>query len=294
MPVPSPIQIAIKEKLVTHGADTGKLCFSAVSGGNINETYRIESNGVFFFCKVNSATKFPHLFERESGGLRFIQQQGVITTPEVLDYFVFEDKQILILKWIDEGPRTADFWKNFGEQLAALHTVSNTSFGLQEDNYMGSVPQSNKVHTTWTSFFREQRLMPLVALCAEKNLLSSTLQHQFDTLYLQLHHVFDDAQKPALLHGDLWSGNFLCNQQAQPVLIDPAIYFGHPAVDLGMTTLFGGFNQRFYDAYKYHLPLPHNYKEQWQICNLYPLLIHLYLFGKSYVQQIEQTLARYL
>lgn len=258
-----------------------------VGGGCINQTYKITTASQEFFCKINSASKFPHLFLKEQNGINLLAKQRVIRLPKIIEYCVFEDRQILILQWIKEGERNQEFWKSFGEQLAALHQVKSERFGLPEDNYMGSVPQSNKPHNSWIAFFVEERLKPLVKLCGES--LSYSHLKQFDAFYQKLPAIFDN-QKPSLLHGDLWNGNFMCNDQNQPVLIDPAVYFGHSAVDLGMTALFGGFDKAFYDAYHYHSPLPANYKDQWKACNLYPLLIHLHLFGKSYLGQIEQTL----
>jgi protein-ribulosamine 3-kinase len=264
---------------------------SAVGRGCINKTYKIITSDNHFFSKTNSASKFPHLFLKEKNGLALLAKQKLIKLPEVIDYCCFEDRQILILEWIKEGERNQEFWKSFGRQLAALHQVKSEQFGLEEDNYMGSVPQSNKHHNSWISFFIEARLMPLIKLCSHS--LSSTNSKQFEVFYQKLPTIFDN-EKPSLLHGDLWSGNFMCNDKNQPVLIDPAVYFGHPSVDLGMTTLFGGFEKSFYEAYHYHWPLPPNYKEQWKACNLYPLLIHLHLFGKSYLGQIEQTLADFV
>jgi fructosamine-3-kinase len=123
-------------------------------------------------------------------------------------------------------------------------------------------------------------------------LLQARHLNAFENLYQQLKNIFDHEQ-PALLHGDLWSGNFMCDQDSEPVLIDPAVYFGHRSMDLGMTTLFGGFDKSFYETYSYHLPFPNNYSEQWDICNLYPLLIHLNLFGVGYLGQIERILQSY-
>ena len=262
-----------------------------VGGSCINQTYKISTTTNDFFCKINSASKFPHLFLKEQNGLALLAKQKLIKLPDVMESCLFEDHQILILEWIKEGIPNQDFWKTFGKQLAALHQVKREQFGLSEDNYMGSVPQSNKNHSSWISFFVEERLMPLVKLCSDS--LSSSHVKQFEVLYQKLPGIFDN-DKPSLLHGDLWSGNFMCNDKNQPALIDPAVYFGHPSVDLGMTTLFGGFDRSFYDAYHYHSPLPPNYKQQWQACNLYPLLIHLHLFGKSYLRQIEQTLADFV
>lgn len=283
------LQSILEERLSkTLGAAAG-LCLQGVGGGSINETYRLSFSGQELFCKINSATKFPHLFRRESQGLDLIARQSLIKTPRVIDCFDAEGYQVLLLEWIQEGERTKAFWKTFGEQLASLHQVTSHFHGLDEDNYMGSVPQSNTKHESWTTFLAEERLLPMIERCAAKNLLRSQHCLQFDALRKKLAVIFEEA-KPSLLHGDLWSGNFLCNASAEPVLIDPAVYFGQRSVDLAMTTLFGGFPQPFYEAYHYHFPLPPNYEEQWAVCNLYPLLIHLYLFGTGYRSQIEQTL----
>jgi fructosamine-3-kinase len=259
-----------------------------VGGGSINRTYKIITSTGSFFCKVNSASKFPHLFTKEKNGLALIGKQNLIKVPGVIDIGCYGDQQVLVLEWIEEGARNQEFWKTFGQQLAALHQITNEEFGWQEDNFMGSVPQSNKPHTSWTSFFIEERIQPMVKLCSGR--LTTKHLEQLKVFYQRVPSIFNE-QKPTLVHGDLWSGNFMCNNENQPVLIDPGVYFGHPSVDLAMSTLFGGFDKSFYQAYHYHSPFPPNYKEQWQAFNLYPLLIHLYLFGRSYLQQIDQTLA---
>ena len=289
-----PLKAAINDRVSQHFAGgNSTIQFQSIGGGSINQTYKLSFANKAIFCKINSVTKFPHLFQRESSGLELIRKQGIIQAAEVFDCFEVNGMQILLLKWIHEGERSESFWKKFGEQLAALHHITAVDFGLDEDNFMGSIPQSNWPSVNWTNFFVEQRLNPLQQKCADKKLLSYRCCQQFENLYQQLPNIFDKEQKPALLHGDLWSGNFMCNQGSEPVLIDPAVYFGHPSVDLGMTTLFGGFAPSFYEAYRFHSPFPSNYEEQWQVCNLYPLLIHLYLFGSSYLTQVERTLSRY-
>lgn len=266
------------------------LHFQAVGGGSINDSFKIIiNNKPVCFIKINSASRFPQLFEKEQKGLALIAQQDIIQVPKVVEHIVVDDYQLLILEWIQSGEKNNTFWKKFGEQLAALHHCSSATFGLDYDNYMGSVPQLNTPNNSWTNFFIHQRLQLLVKKCLEKNLL--TLQHipLFEKLYTQLPNIFN-TEPPALLHGDLWSGNYMCNATAEPVLIDPAIYYGHRSVDLAMTTLFGGFRTAFYEAYQYHYPFPKNYQEQWDICNLYPLLIHLLLFGTGYLSAINKTL----
>jgi len=269
------------------------LDLASVGGGSINNTFRVTVNGgAKYFLKLNSSIEFPGLFQKEKHGLEFLARQNCIRVPRVM----FDERagtdQLLLLEWIEPGSRTGNFWNKFGEQLARLHTVANEYFGFAEDNYMGSLPQVNSFVNSWTKFFVDHRLQPQVALATNRKLLQRNHVIRFETVYKKLDTIFN-IETPSLLHGDLWSGNFMCNDKSLPVLIDPAVYFGHRSMDLGMTTLFSGFDKSFYDSYHYHFPLPRNYREQWEICNLYPLLIHLNLFGSSYLYEIEGTLKRF-
>jgi protein-ribulosamine 3-kinase len=266
---------------------------SFVNGGSLNETYRVEVDGKKAFCKINSANNFPQLFAREKNGLEFLSSTGIMATPEIFDCFEISNRQVLMMEWIEPGEQTIQFWKHFGRSLAGLHSISSASFGFKEDNYMGVVPQSNRQQGEWIIFFREQRLQTLCRLCFDKGLLLAHHIRNFEMVYKKLNEIFDEKSIPCLLHGDLWNGNFIAAKNEQAVLIDPAVYFGHPSVDLGMTNLFGGFPAVFYDSYQYYLPFPANYRQQWKVANLYPLLIHLYLFGRSYLREIEQTLSEF-
>lgn len=262
-------------------------------GGSINDTYRVLAAGRHYFLKVNSCQQFPALFEKEKNALQFLAQQKIFKTPNVILCDTFGEYQLLLLEWIKGREKNSRFWKTFGEKLAKLHLVTDTDFGFFEDNFMGALPQMNKQSDSWTDFFIHCRLKPQMQLAEQHQSLPSKLIAAFEKLFRKLPDVFP-PEKPSLLHGDLWSGNYLCDENSQPVLIDPAVYFGHRSIDLAMTTLFGGFDQLFYEAYHYHYPLASNYREQWEICNLYPLLIHLNLFGASYLAAIERTLRKFL
>ena len=284
------LQDRLRDILHSHIASIG---YSAVGGGSINETYQVKVNDhSHFFLKLNSNQRFSKLFEKEKNGLAFLAKQNCLPTPSVILCETGDDHQLLLLEWIEPGIRTNDFWKEFGGQLAQLHHVSNDHFGFYEDNYMGSLPQQNTFTDNWIDFFIHRRLEPQIELAAGKHLLQKDHLALFEKLFIKLNSIFN-TEKPSLLHGDLWSGNFMCNRQSLPVLIDPAVYFGHRSMDLGMTTLFGGFDKTFYDAYRYYYPLPSNYSEQWEVCNLYPLLIHLNLFGSGYLHEILGTLKRF-
>jgi protein-ribulosamine 3-kinase len=281
------------------GLQISSLQFHSVCGGSINDTYQVKTNNnIKFFLKLNSVTKYPALFEKEKNGLEFLGKQKIIHTASVITSDVMEDQQILVLKWIEGGLKTEQFWKQFGEQSAALHKQTwlgrkgETLFGFAENNYMGALPQVNTQKENWVDFFIHCRLEPQIKLAIEKKLIRSRHIVAFENLYSRLLSIFNN-ENSSLLHGDLWSGNFMCNENSEPVLIDPAVYFGHRSIDLAMSTLFGGFNKLFYESYDYHFSLPDNYDEQWEVCNLYPLLIHLNLFGSSYLGQIESTLGKF-
>jgi fructosamine-3-kinase len=269
--------------------ETNALQLTPLSGGSINNTFQVATANQRFFCKTNSATKFPHLFNQEAAGLRLIEKEGLIRTPAIIDLFEADTHQVLLLEWIEPSSPTITFWKRFGEALALLHVVSHDQFGLENNNYMGAIPQVNTLTTNWPAFFINNRLEPLIQQCYSLKLITAQHVDKFHTLYQLIPSLYD-KESPSLLHGDLWSGNFICTTDQQPVLIDPAVYFGHRSIDLGMTTLFGGFDKVFYEAYQHHHPFPANYKEQWAVSNLYPLLIHLLLFGRSYLPAIDRTL----
>ena len=264
-----------------------------IGGGSINQTYKaIINKSNYFFCKTNSASKFPSLFQKEKNGLQLLAAQHIIRTPAIIDCEEAEGLQILLLEWIEQGLKTKKFWQIFGEKLAKLHHVTNNDFGLPEDNYMGALPQQNTLSNKWIDFFIHQRLEPQIKIASDKHLLTPDHIDQFRKSYKFLPSIFPE-ERPSLLHGDLWTGNYLCDEKGNPVLIDPAVYFGNRNTDLAMTKLFGGFDNAFYEAYNHHFPLPQKHREIWDICNLYPLLIHLNLFGKSYLHDILHAIQRY-
>jgi len=290
------LEQALSEKL---GIQIFSFQSSAIGCGSINDTYRIKVNhDTIFFIKINSVLKFPNLFEKEKNGIEFLRSKKIISTPAIVACDIVENYQVLILEWIEGGLKTEQFWEKFGVQLATLHLQTfltdngKSIFGFGEDNYMGALTQKNTQTNNWNDFFIQCRLQPQIKLARDKQFLVSKHIAAFENLYKKFTSIFND-EKSSLLHGDLWSGNFMCNENAEPILIDPAVYFGHRSMDLAMTTLFGGFDKLFYESYNHYFPFPGNYAEQWEICNLYPLLIHLNLFGRGYLGQIETALRKF-
>jgi protein-ribulosamine 3-kinase len=188
--------------------------------------------------------------------------------------------------------KKTNYWKDFAQKLAQLHKNTAPIFGLDHDNYIGSLPQSNRQTQKWTDFFISQRLEPLVTKAVASGLLDSQTAQRFDRLFSKLDQLIPE-EKPALLHGDLWSGNVMTDEHGEVCLIDPAVYYGHREVDLAFSTLFGAFHGEFYEAYNEAFPLEKGWKQRIDLFNLYPLLVHLILFGRSYYHQVISTLEKF-
>lgn len=260
-----------------------------VKGGSINETYGIQYGRDKFFCKINDRDTLPDLFRKEAKGLEYISMTKKIRVPAVIDVLYTETHQILLMEWIDTTTPTVLSWEKLALQLAGLHNCTFPNFGWFEDNYMGNMEQRNQQMSTWPNFFIECRLVPQMKIGYDQDLLQKKDLLALQRLFNRLPDIYPPTQ-PQLVHGDLWHGNILFDLKGNPVLIDPAIHYGHAAADLGLTQLFGGVDTRFYDVYISEADLAPNYREQWEIANLYPLLMHLNLFGKSYYSGIADTI----
>ena len=286
----------IKEKIQTILSEknrniTIKNIYS-VGGGCINQSAKIETNQGLFFAKWNHAKKYPRMFETEAMGLNILADTNKIKIPEVISQKTIGETDFLILEFIENGSPSKNFWNDFGKSLAKIHKHTAEKFGLNHDNYIGSLPQSNKQHASWSEFFILERLEPQIKLAKDERKINHTAIKQFSNLFNRLEKIFP-IEKPSLLHGDLWSGNYLIGSKGEPSIIDPAVYFGHREMDIGMTKLFGGFSPAFYESYNEEFPLEKNWQERTDTCNLYPLMVHVNLFGRSYVMQVESILRKF-
>ena len=269
-----------------------------VGGGSINDAYRLDTNQGPFFVKINSADRFPSMFEAEADGLKRLRATNTIRVPMVIASGEDHDDSYLLLEHIEGGLKTPVFWEGFGRSLARLHGYTNSTFGLDRDNYIGSLKQVNTPHAKWDDFFIHCRLEPQVKMARDSpgpgtGDIGMGDVLRFERLYAKLPSLFPD-EPPALMHGDLWCGNFLCAASGKPVLIDPAVYFGHREMEIAMTKLFGGFEPGFYSAYIDERPMEPGWEERVDLCNLYPLLVHMNLFGGGYAQRVRQSLKRYV
>ena len=264
-----------------------------VTGGSINQTYSLQSEKGKYFIKINAKDKYPGMFEAEAKGLNLIRATNTIDVPDVIINEYYGADSYLLLKWIDTKVPDAYNAAETGIRLAQMHKSTSGSFGLNHDNYMGSIPQSNKIHDTWSSFFIEERLQPMVKIAFNKRLLNNADTANFELLYKKLPGLFTE-EAPSLIHGDLWSGNYMISTNSKPFLIDPAVTYGNREFDIAMTTLFGGFLKEFYTAYNYALPLNKGWEQRLNLWNLYPLLLHLNLFGTGYLSRVRKNLNQYI
>ncbi|MBL4593389.1 MAG: fructosamine kinase family protein [Flavobacteriales bacterium] len=268
------------------------LSVKSVTGGSINDAYCLVTNNGKYFIKTNQANRYPNMFEREAKGLALLKNANTIRIPKVILFDEFEATSFLILEYIESTNPQPDFWQNFGKKLAELHQNTNTNFGLDHNNYIGSLHQQNNLHPTWVDFFINERLQPQIKLARDNNEVDSTTILKFENLYKKLDEVFP-KEKPALLHGDLWSGNFMSDEKGESVIMDPAVYYGCREMDIAMARLFGGFDAEFYSSYNEYYPLENGWEQRIDVCNLYPLMVHVNLFGGGYLGQVKSILSKF-
>ncbi len=264
----------------------------SVGGGCINEAYELKTNAGNFFIKYNSVSDFPEMFEKEAAGLEILADTGTIDVPAVISIGEGTGFAYLLLQYIRSGTPGRNFWNDFGAGLSALHRNTSGYFGLEHDNYIGSLPQINTFHPDFYDFFISQRIEPQLKAAHNKGAFSHNDTRYFDSLFKSLPNIIPE-EKPALIHGDLWSGNFMVTADGSPCLIDPAVYYGHRESDIAMTLLFGGFKPEFYHAYHQVWPMKKDWQKRMDIYNLYPLLVHVNLFGGSYAGQVLRIIRQF-
>jgi len=267
-----------------------------VHGGDINQAARVTLRGGDALLLKWKRGADADFFLAEAHGLRLLAGAEAIRVPGVLA--VGSEPPFLALEWIDQeragasGERMAE---RLGRGLAALHRCTSEMHGLDRDNYIGALPQPNTPSTSWTAFYRERRIGAQMEIARREGMLPRAREAALVRLQNRLDTLLDDAaMPPSLLHGDLWGGNYMVAAGGEPVLIDPAAYYGHREVDLAMTQLFGGFPARFYAAYHEAYPLDPGYDERRALYQLYYVLVHMNLFGGGYAGQVDSIVRRYV
>lgn len=281
-----------------------------VSGGDINRAYALLlSDGSRLFMKANRRGN-ADFFRAEAEGLEALRSAGAISVPGVIARGVDDNESFLLLEYIEEGRRSPAASEELGRRLAQLHmadtenmTVSDDMtgtanlvpggrYGFLHDNYIGAGFQCNEPAETWTEFFKERRLRPQFEKAS--SYWDVDERKSIERFLDRVDRYIAEPERPSLLHGDLWAGNYMIDSSGEPWLIDPAAYVGHAEADLAMTELFGGFDRRFYDSYRETSGINSGYADRRDIYNLYHLLNHLNLFGGSYLYSVMSIVKRYI
>ena len=268
---------------------------SSIGGGSINSAWKVTgTDNQAFFVKLNSAS-LEFMFQVEYDSLNELLQvmetdTSIMQIPKPVCYGISNTQSYLVLEYI---PMTSHGdGRLMGQALAQMHRISTEQFGWYQNNIIGSTPQSNQRHSDWLSFWREERMIPQFKMLYDKG-YKNYLQPLDNKLLNKLPQLLADHKPaPSLLHGDLWSGNYAYTQDGNPIIFDPAIYYGDREADIAMTELFGGFGQDFYTAYNESWPLDKGYKQRKTLYNLYHILNHANLFGTSYLNQAVGMMER--
>ena len=268
----------------------------SVQGGSINQAQvLVLSNGIQVFMKQNSNPP-TDFFLAEAKGLRLLNQaKKGPRIPKPIAIQSGPRPTFLLMEYIKSFSEDKNFAERFAQSLSELHRVSQESFGLDHNNFIGSTPQQNQMEKDGLVFFRDHRIDFQRKLARENGLLPISTDKKIDSLCDNLASFLNvTGESPALVHGDLWSGNYFSDSKGKPCMFDPAAYYGLRETDLAMTELFGRLPQRFYDAYQESFPMNPGYQERKDLYNLYHLLNHLNLFGSSYLSSVQQVINRYI
>lgn len=287
--VPGSISASLEERLeISIQSD------QSVSGGSINRAHKLETNQGVLFLKWNQSAP-DDFFEAEAKGLELLNStDSGLRIPSVIAWKKPESGSpgFLLMEFIGEGSGNSSDSFQFGKKLATLHSTKTEKFGLTYDNYIGSLPQQNGLYDDWNTFFIEKRINPQLKMAIDSGKLSQGLLVNWKRLINQLNDLLPPTE-PCLVHGDLWGGNYLFDKEGNGVLIDPAVYYGHPEMDLAFSRMFGGFSNSFYEGYESVNPLPAGFSERVPIYNMYPLLVHVNLFGGHYASQFERIISKF-
>lgn len=279
---------------------TDVIATQPVGGGCISDAQQIsvrDETGQtrLLFVKTNAAS-FLDNFQAEWDGLVRLSEPCAIGVPKPIAVGEVDNLAWLVTEWIAQSTRGGDFFAKFGSRLAQLHeSTRGRRIGLDRDNYLGSAPQLNSPRDNWVEFFADQRIGFQLRWAVEQGMSDSALRVDCERIVQTMDQLLDGSEvQTTLLHGDLWSGNYLCDSAGEPTIIDPAIYYGSREAEFGMLRLFGSCPSVFYDSYLETFPLPGGWQRRVSVYVLYHLLNHLNLFGTSYLDQCRALAAQIL
>ena len=259
----------------------------SVSGGCINQGYQLKGNGNTYFVKVNQPAQ-AEMFAAEALGLKQMQKTNTIRVPEPICWGVTDNWSYIVMEWLEFSRADGQTWETMGRKLAAMHkTKGAAQFGWDQNNTIGSTPQINTWSADWAEFFSEHRIGYQLKLAKRRG---GSFPDVNEVVAAVQEKLYNRQPLPSLVHGDLWSGNAAATPSGEPVILDPATYWGDREVDIAMTELFGGFPAAFYRGYNQAWQLDQGYQQRKTIYNLYHILNHFNLFGGGYGSQASRMI----
>lgn len=285
----------IREAIETAVADSSRPTtpirdISPLSGGCVGQVYRVRlADGTMLVAKVDDSAQ--PVLATEGFMLRYLAEHSALPVPAV----IHESDRLLLMSFLPGGSHfNRDAQAHAAELLAALHAITAPAYGLEQPTLIGGLHQPNPWTDSWLDFFRDHRLLYMANEGWRAGRLPQTILPRLEQFCGRLDEWLMEPERPSLLHGDVWTTNVLAQNGKITGFIDPAIYYGHPEIELAFTTLFGTFDQSFFDRYHELRPIsPGFFEERRDIYNLYPLLVHVRLFGGSYVHSVDRTLRRF-
>lgn len=269
------------------------LKLESVSGGDIAQAYKLSLKGGTCFLKLLKGSQAKAMLTAERNGLELLGQSGHVRVPEVIDIVSSSNVSLLLLEYLPPSRPGDDHWYRLGFSLAKLHLEPAEAFGHSEQNFIGSLSQKNTPSGDWNTFYSNCRLKPQIDLATASGLMDDGMEGDLLQLLALSNDLMPENLEPSLLHGDLWNGNVHFSN-GDFYLIDPAVYYGHSEVDLAMSRLFGGFPPAFYRGYEDANPTDAGSERRLPLYQLYYLLVHVNLFGTSYLPSVREVLRKYL
>ena len=282
------------KKKIEEVIGTEIIAINSVSGGCISNACRLDTKtGLNYFLKYNDHTS-NDMFLKEANGLKELAKTGTIRVPQV----ILAERTYILLEYVECNRPAKNFFEEFGRKFAELHKYNSGTFGFFEDNYIGSTDQKNIASeiekTNWIEFYWNKRILFQYKLAEKNGYAASELKLGIKKLEAKISEILSGSEEaPSLLHGDLWGGNYMSDENGNACLIDPAVYYGHREADLAMTKLFGGFDRKFYSSYNEAFPLKDGSQHRENIYKLYHVLNHLNLFGRGYYSQAVSLIKSY-
>lgn len=260
----------------------------SLSGGDINDVFLLKCQEGNYVVKLNDASKFPGMFKAEAEGLELLRNSNSFRIPQIIGTDVVENSSYLLMEYISKGDKSRDFCLQFGSNLAKLHHNSQPYFGLEHDNYIGTLTQNNSKYYSASEFYIFQRLQPQFKMASANGFIFKELEQFYKNISEEI-----PKETSSLIHGDLWGGNYMISNNGTPVLIDPAVAFAPREMDLAMMKLFGGFDPEVFVIYNEIFPLVDKWEKRLDLWQLYYLLVHLNLFGSGYLQRVKSIMAKF-